>query len=125
MLSIMGWIPIIGPIIDGIVSMFNKFQDKEIVGIQTAGASDIEAAKASVQIIHDTRDDIGVRLSRDLIIFPVAVWCAIGTWDTIVAHHNPELMYIIEKFPTGPLELLPHAVLAFLLGWTAMKAFRR
>jgi len=65
------------------------------------------------------QDDISVKPARDLIIYPVAVWCALGTWDTIIAESSfSGWMFHVAKFPPGPLEYLPFAVLAYLLGNT-------
>lgn len=107
-----GWIPIIGPIIDGVVSVFNKFQDKQI----NETNADVQVIQARTQLLAALKDDIGLRLSRDLIMFPVAVWCAIATYDTIIAKHYPQYMFIVEKFPSGPLEYLPLMVLTFIFG---------
>lgn len=120
MLAMLGWIPIIGPIIDGIVSVIKGHQDVVI----KKDTNDVEEIKARLQLLAALKDDIGVRLSRDLIMFPVAVWCAIATWDTIVAREHPHLMYVVEKFPPGPLEYLPLAVLGFLFGLQIRKFFK-
>lgn len=120
MLSLIGWLPIVGPIIDGIVSVVKGRQD---VTVKT-DTNDIEEIKARLALQAELKDNIGIRLSRDLIMFPVAVWCALGTWDTIVAHRFPDWMFIIEKFPPGPLEYLPLAVLGFLFGLNIRSRFK-
>ena len=120
----LGWIPIIGPIIQGLFGMFNKLQDVTITKIQEGAKVDVEGIKASTQIIHDTQDDIGVRLTRDIIMFPVAIWTALISYDTIVVHDHPNWVFLtVEKYPPT-LEYLPYAVITFLLGWTATKVFR-
>lgn len=115
-----GWLPIIGPIIDGIVSIFRNVTDLK----KDRDAKDIEEIKARLEVIKEFKDDIGVRLCRDLIMFPVAVWCALGTWDTIIAFRFPEWRFIVEKFPPGPLEYLPLAVLGFLFGLNIRRLFK-
>lgn len=124
MLSALSWIPIIGPIIEGLTSMFNKFQDKEIVKIQTQGTTDVEAMKASANIIDVTKDDIGVRLSRDVLIFPWACWGGAYGWDTLVALHWPWLKIGIAD-PPQAIAYLPYAVVVFLLGNIGINAWRR
>lgn len=119
-----GWIPIIGPIIDGIVSIFSKYKDVELEKYKVDGQVDVETLKASTAIIESTKDDVGVRLARDIVIFPVAIWSAIIGWDTIVAIRWPELKFMVEKYPDS-VAYLPGAVLAFLLGNIGLNIWRR
>lgn len=107
-----GWLPIIGPLIDGIFSVAKNITDVKL----KRDANNLDEVKARLAVIEAFKDSIITRLCRDLIMFPVAVWCAIATWDTIIAFRFPELRFIVEKFPPGPLEYLPYAVLAFLFG---------
>lgn len=123
MLSLLTWIPILGPIVQGLFSFLNKVQDKEIVQIQTDGTTSVEAIKASAQVIHDTQDDIGVRLSRDLIMFPGSAWCALYMWDKIVDHHYPDLVWNVAALD-GPLAILPSALLVFFFGYAAVRTWR-
>lgn len=120
----LGWIPIVGPIIDGIVSIFKKYKDVEAIKYQTDGQVSIEGFKASTQIIESTKDDIGVRLCRDIICFPIALWTALITWDTIVVLNHKEWMFHIEKFPDS-VSYLPIAVVTFLLGNIGLNIWRR
>ena len=120
----LGWIPIIGPIIEGIVSIFNKKMDTDVVKLQTKTAADVEDAKTAAYIIDSTKDDIGVRIARDIVIFPVSVWAGLIGWDTIVAKRFPDLMFHVERFPQS-VEYLPYAVLAFLLGNIGINAWKR
>ena len=118
----LSWIPVLGPIIQGIVSIFSKVQDKEIVKYKVDGTVDIEAMRASASTIHDLKDDIGVRLSRDLIMFPGSVWCSLYLWDKIVAHHYPTLVWNVASLD-GPLAILPMALLTFFFGLAALRKF--
>lgn len=121
-----GWIPIVGPIIDGIVSIFAKWQDTSLGKYQVDGTVDVEAIKASAQIISDTKNDIGIRLARDLIMFPVALWMGFVTWNNIILFKFPSLVWTVARYPKDSgLEYLPYAVLSFLFGVTAMKTLRR
>lgn len=110
-----GWIPILGPIFDGIVSIWKGYQQVDITKIKTAGTVTVEETKASANIIASTKDDICLRFLRDLVIaFPV-FWFALIGWDTIWAEHDPSLMWHVANFPTT-LAYYPYAVLVFLLG---------
>lgn len=118
------WIPLIGPIIDGVVHIFSKYQDTVLGKYKVDGTVDIEAMKASANIIQATKDDIGLRILRDAVCLPVVVWTMIIGWDTIVVRHNPELVYVVEKYPAS-VEYLPYAVIMFLLGNIGINAWKR
>jgi hypothetical protein len=107
----LGWLPIIGPLLDGVFSIFRKQQDIALERIK----DDTERVRIQAQLVRDFKDDIGVRLTRDIVIFPVGVWTALVSWDTIMAIRFPNLMFHVEKYPPV-LEYLPYAVLTFLLG---------
>lgn len=121
---LLGWIPIIGPIIQGILGIFQNVTDVKLAKIQTEAKVTIESMQASNELIRITQDDIGVRLARDLIMFPVALWTAIISWDTIVAIRHPGWRFLVEKYPPS-LEYLPYAVITFLFGYTATRMFRK
>ena len=112
----LGWLPIAGPIIDGIVAIVKGHQDVSV----KKDTNDVEEIKARLNLLAALKDDIGVRLARDITMFPVAVWTALVSWDTIWAIRAPELMFHVEKYPPA-LEYLPYAVLAFLFGLQVRK----
>ena len=124
MLSILSWLPIIGPIIEGFFGFLNKKQDTALAKYQTGVTADTEDAKTSARIIEATRDDIGLRLARDIVCFPVAVWSALIGWDTIIVKKWPWLMWHVADYPTS-VGYLPYAVLAFLLGNIGINAWKR
>lgn len=119
-----GWIPIIGPIIDGIVSTVKSFFNYKTVQYKVDGSVDIEAMKTTADIINSTKDDIGVRLARDLILFPVAIWTSLITWDNIVVYMRPDLVWTVSKYPPG-MEWFPYMVLGFLFGLGALNFLKR
>jgi hypothetical protein len=85
-------------------------QDSKLQTLQTE-------TQASVQIIEATKDDIGLRLMRDIICFPIAVWCFLVSWDTIVAESSwNSWMFHVAGFDKTSVPYLPYAVLTFLLG---------
>lgn len=119
----LSWLPVIGPIIQGLFSFLNKVQDKEIVRIQTDGTTQVTALKASADVTMHAQDDIGVRLCRDLIMAPGSAWCGLYLWDKIMAHHYPWLVWDVATLD-GPLAVLPHALLVFFFGYAAIKTWR-
>lgn len=120
----MFWLPIIGPIIQGLLGAWNKSKDTQVAILKTNRSADVEEAKVSAQIIKDTQDSIGLRVMRDMLCFPVVVWCTLGAWDTIMAIRYPWLMFHIEKFPES-MAYYPYAVLVFLLGNIGINTWSR
>jgi len=114
-----GWLPIIGPVIDGIVSVVKGFQDTKV----KLDTNDLEEVKARMALLAALKDDIGIRLARDIVMFPVALWTALISWDTIVALRFPSLVYHVAPYPPS-LSYLPYAVLAFLFGLQMRRMFR-
>lgn len=121
----LSWIPILGPIIQGIISIFTKKMDTDVEKLKTTRASDIEEAKVSADIIKTTQDDIGLRIMRDLVCFPIVVWTALVSWDTIVALHYPDLMFHVAGFDRTSAPYLPYAVITFLLGNIGINMWNR
>jgi hypothetical protein len=120
----LAFLPIIGPIIQGIVSIFTKVEDTQVAILKTTQGTQVEEAKVSAQIIQTTQDDIGLRLMRDLVCFPVVVWSFIIGWDTIIVHELPTWTFTVEKYPDS-VAYLPYAVLVFLLGNIGINMFNR
>ena len=121
-----GWLPIIGPIIDGIVSIFNKYKDTELGKYTIDGKVDVAAMQASAQIIADTKDDIGTRLARDILLFPWAVYGGLSGWDYTVANHWPSLVFNTAVVPVqSGLSYLPYMVFAYLLGTAGFSIWKR
>jgi hypothetical protein len=112
----LSWIPLLGPIIQGLTTIFTKTKDTELEKYKTD-------SNASIQTLSTFRDDIGVRVMRDMVCFPVVVWSMIIGWDTIVVRHYPNLVFIVEKYPDS-VAYLPYAVLIFLLGNIGINAWK-
>ena len=121
----LSWLPIIGPIVQLIVSIFNKKQDTDLAKLQTKTNAEVENAKTAANIIYATKDDMGIRLARDIIIYPVAAWTALVTWDTIIAESSfRDYMFHVASFENTSVPYLPYAVLVFLLGNIGINAWR-
>lgn len=124
----LAFLPIIGPIIEGIVSAYNKSKDTQVALNTTNRASDIQEAQISQQIIETTQDDIGLRLMRDLMIFPVVLWTFLLCWDTIIAESTwvpHSWMWHVASFDKTGAPYLPYAVTVFLLGNIGINMWNR
>jgi len=111
----LSWIPLLGPIIQGLSSIFTGFFSEKTAAVQAASATTIAETNASVQIIQATQDDIALRIIRDAICVPPAIWSMLIGWDTIVAKHYPAWKFVVADYPST-VSYLPYAVLIFLLG---------
>jgi hypothetical protein len=120
----LSWIPLLGPILQGLFNIvgtvYSKFKDTQL-GMRV---QEVEEAKVSAQIIHDTNDDICLRLMRDAAILPVTVWTMLIGWDTIIAQRFPEYMWHVAPYP-DTVAYLPYVVLVFLFGNIGLNMWTR
>src|SRR3569833_5509 len=121
----LAFLPIIGPIIQGIVSIFTKFQDTKLGTLPVERNTEVEEAKVSAQIIQTTQDDIALRLMRDLYCFPAVAQVALTGWDTMIAENSwLPYMWHVASFPPS-LEWYPYTVAVFLLGNIGLNMWNR
>lgn len=109
---------------DGVVSMFTKFQDTKLGQYKVDGQVYQTEVKASTDTLIAFKDDIGLRICRDIICAPIAVWCALYGWDTIWALHNRDIMWHVADFPKE-VAYLPGMVLTFLFGNLGLNMWKR
>jgi hypothetical protein len=133
----MFWIPLIGPIIQGISSIFTSWFSSTAQIKQAQVQENIALADTSAQIIKTTNDDILLRILRDLAILPVVVWSALIGWDTIIGaywkdasgdiHRYHEwatnYMWIVGDYPPA-VTYLPYVVMVFLFGNIGLNMWR-
>ncbi len=119
----LSWIPVLGPIIQGLTTVFIKSKDTELEKTRIDADVHNQDVLASTRILEAFKDDIGLRFMRDLVCFPVVVWSVIIGWDTVVALRFPELKFNVAEYPDS-VSYLPYAVLIFLLGNVGINAWR-
>lgn len=119
----LSWIPLVGPIIQGITTAFIKSKDTELGKLKIEADVRSSDTAASVRILEAFKDDIGIRFMRDLVCFPVVVWSMLIGWDTIVAMRYPNWMFGVANYPDS-VTYLPYAVLIFLLGNIGINAWK-
>lgn len=113
-------LPIIGPIIQGIVDAFGKHEDvtlqrqvdtnKTALGKQQdANKTDVSVIQTRAQVAIAFKDDIGSRLIRDLIMFPVGVHTILYYWCLTF----PMYSFGVQE-PVASMQYIPYAVIAFL-----------
>lgn len=120
MLSVLGWLPVIGPIIDGVVSIFSKFQDTQLGKYKIDGDVTVAQWTSANNIAIAFKDSIPVRLARDIVMFPGSIWCGLYIWGRTWDIYAP-WMVIPVKSLEGPMAYLPYALLTFFFGMAAIK----
>lgn len=120
----LAWLPIIGPIIEGIVSIFKSKNDTTVQLTKIDSDVRVAEVQASTQILHDYKDQIDLRVMRDIACLPWVVWSALIGWSTIVAKWHPEL-YIPIPAPPDSVAYLPGMVMVFLLGNIGFNIWKR
>ena len=118
------WIPLLGPIIQGISSIFTGYFSEKSTIYQAGAVRDVEEAKVSAQIIATTQDDIALRIMRDAICLPVTIWALLIGWDTIIVRHWPKWMWHIDPYPNS-VGYMPYVVLVFLFGNIGLNMWNR
>lgn len=119
----LSWIPLLGPIIQGLTTVFIKSKDTELEKLKVDADVRKSDTNASVATLEAFKDDIGIRLMRDAVCLPVVVWSMLIGWDTIVALRYPDIMFRVADYPTS-VSYLPYAVLIFLLGNIGINAWK-
>lgn len=117
-------IPILGPIFDMVARIFGKYEGTQLGKYTIDGKVDVAAMRTSADIIATTRDDIGIRLLRDLALFPPVVWSMLVGWDTIVAKRYPGLMWHVVNYPKA-VEYIPYMAFVFLFGAVGLTMWKR
>lgn len=120
MFSFLSVIPIVGPIIQGVVDLFKQKADVDLQKTLSANMTALEKSKdinktdlaiiqARTQIALAHKDDLGARLVRDLIMFPVGV-------HTCLYYFNisfPMYAWGVRE-PAQAMQYIPYAVIAWL-----------
>jgi hypothetical protein len=125
MLAALGFIPLLGPIVQGIGNIFTGYFNTKIATIQAGAQVAISETQATTTIIQATADDICLRILRDAAILPVVVWSLLIGWDTIIAENSWNVyMWHVAKYPDN-IAYLPYAVLVFLFGNIGINMWKR
>lgn len=123
----LGWIPILGPLIQGGSAIFSSFFNKEIVVAQTNAQVTIAETQASAQIIQATNDDILLRLLRDIYCTPACIHLLLVSWDTYIAEStwiDHSWMWHTASYPAS-YAWYPTTVAVFLLGNIGLNMWNR
>ena len=111
----LSWLPFLGPIIDGIVSIFTKVKDTDLGKYEVDGQVFTEVTKDNSLITLAFVHDIPVRIARDIIMFPGSIWCALYIEGRIMDVKHPEWVFPVKSLD-GPMAYLPYALMTFFFG---------
>lgn len=118
------WIPLIGPIIQGLLntasSMYGKFKDTEVAK-RTADTAD---AQVGAQIIENNSQYLSFRIMTDAALVMPVVWSALIGWDTIVAKRFPDWMFHVADYPAN-VQYIPYMAFGFLFGALGFNMWKR
>lgn len=113
--GLLSLLPIVGPIVDGIVAVVKGHQDTTVKLAQTEAGVTTSAFSATTQTLEIFKNDIGVRICRDIIMFPGSIYCGTIIWDRFMALRHPDLVWGVLPLQ-GAMEYLPYALLTFFFG---------
>lgn len=120
MLSFLSFIPILGPIFQSLVDGWSKHEDvtlKKQVDVnktalgkqQDENKTDVAVIQSRAQVAIAFKDDPGVRLIRDLAMFPIVTWTGAYFYTLTFPHGN----WVVDT-PPETMQYIPYAVIAFL-----------
>jgi hypothetical protein len=104
-------------LIGGIFSYLSKKQDVALEDTKQKGRTRRAEVEASVETLKIFKDDIDLRIARDIVVYPTCIYSAVTVWDWFVVLRYPDLVWGVKAIPSGSLlEFLPYAVMVFLFG---------
>lgn len=113
--SAASFIPIVGPIIDGVVSVYKQKTNTDVTKIKMDNELTVQGMQASNQLVSLFASDAMVRACRDIVMVPGSIYCGTIIWDRFMDIRHPELVWGVLPLQ-GAMEYLPYALLTFFFG---------
>lgn len=118
--SALAIIPVFGPIFQSVAGAWEKHEDvtlqKQVDTNKTAlgkqqdeNKTDVAVIQSRAQVAIAFKDDPGVRLIRDLAMFPIVTWTGAYFYTLTFPHGN----WVVST-PPETMQYIPYAVIAFL-----------
>lgn len=108
-------IPVLGPIFNGVVSIYKQKTDTEVTKIKMEDDMTVQGMQASNQLVALFVNSTMVNVCRDIIMVPGSIYCGTIIWDRFMAIRHPELVWGVLPLQ-GAMEYLPYALLTFFFG---------
>lgn len=118
--ALLGFIPILGPLIQGISSIFSSVYSEKAVAVKTDAEVTIASWHAANDLTVAFQNSVSVRIARDMIMFPGSLWCGLYIWGRTWDIYAPSLVIPVKTLD-GPMAYLPFALLTFFFGMAALK----
>jgi len=113
LVTLLGLIPILGPIVNGVVTIWQGKNDLEA----KKDADDVQVITARTTLLSALRDDIGIKLARDFAIWPPIIYVNTYIWDRWSELSHPDWVWGVKTLDLPWQTYLPiMAVYAFLFG---------
>lgn len=113
------FIPVLGPLIEGAVSIYKNKTDTDIKKIQMSNDLEVQEMTASNQVLSMFASDSMVRACRDMIMVPGSIYCGAIIWDRFMDIRHPDWVWGVLPLQ-GAMEYLPHILLLFFFGSAAL-----
>lgn len=108
-------VPILGPIFNGVVSIYKQKTDTDVTKIKMENDMTVQGMQSSNQLVTLFANDVMVKVCRDIIMVPGSIYCGTIIWDRFMAIRYPELVWGVLPLQ-GAMEYLPYALLTFFFG---------
>jgi len=113
--SLTSLIPVLGPIIDGVVSIYKQKTDTDVQKLTINTNADVAYMQSTNQLVSSFASDAMVRACRDIIMVPGSIYCGAIIWDRFMDLRYPGLVWGVLPLQ-GAMEYLPYALLTFFFG---------
>src|SRR6185436_18910122 len=124
MLSILSVIPVSGPIVQGVIDLFKQRADVDLQKVldsnKTALAKSTDENKTDVAVLQTrlalalaTKDDLGPKLMKDVIMYGPAVWILVYFYNLAFSGLIPEWTWRVGT-PESNMQFIPLAIIGYL-----------
>lgn len=117
--SVATFIPIVGPIIEGVTTIYKQKTDTKVALVKEDNALTVQEMSSANQVTSMFVSDVAVRICRDIIMFPGSIFCGTIIWDRWIELRYPDLVWGVKPL-MGSMEYLPHILLLFFFGSAAL-----
>lgn len=124
MLGILSVIPVIGPIVQGVIDLFKQRADVDLQKVldanKTALAKSTDENKTDVAVMQTrlalalaTKEDLGPKLMKDVIMYGPAVWILVYFYNLAFRNLIPDWTWTVNA-PDAYMQFIPLAIIGYL-----------
>lgn len=112
--ALLSFIPLLGTVVNGVTGYLSTRNEMSM----TKDKNDLEEIKTRLEY---QRTDFRLQFQQDMIVFPVALWTMLFTWDQIVKVKYPDLVWGVASLD----QMIFIPVLAYLFGLNIRNYFSK